>query len=838
MTLEYSFTCPLANGVHARPANNIEQVASQFESEITITNCRNAQKANAKSVLSIISSDIKCNDVCDITISGPNEQEALKSLRKFFEYDFEHCDDNLEEVELSAGEKMLPVSLVNTGAKLYEGTAVSNGISKGILMNLGGFRVPQELEKQGEISVEDELCRYHNAVKVVKADLTESLGGSQSKTEKSILQAHVSLIADIELTDKIVGFIKNGGHNIAGATRLAVEYFTGVLNQTGNSLLQERILDIQDVCSQLLIKVYGLDFQNHITLEEDTICIADNLTPSQFLSLDKKRLKGLVLCQAGTTSHTVILARSFGIPAITGVKGTIGIDRMGQPGILDGNIGVLVTNLNDEAERFYDRQIEVQKKRYQRNRQYLDNESLTADGKHLSVFSNISLSQECDSVFNDGAEGVGLFRTEMLFLASDESPTEEQQFNSYRAAVESAQGKTVIIRTLDIGGDKKVAYLDLPEEDNPFLGYRAVRIYKEYEELFKTQLRAILRASAYGKAQMMIPMVSCIEEIIWVKEKIEQVQLELDESKVAYDPDLPLGIMVEIPSTAYIIDKFCQYVDFFSIGTNDLLQYFLGSDRVNEKLTSLNNPLHPSFLKFLRQIVKQANKHKKWIGICGEMASNPDWLPIMIGLGLDEISVSGPCIAEIKRRMSLLKSRQCEDFLDTLVSCETAEKVGQAVETFNSNLLNYDVIDEEMIIVDSSSNNKHEAIKEAVDNLYVNHRCSCPVKLENHIWQREQVYSTGLGHGIAIPHCRSGAVTSNSICIVKLDDPVEWGSIDDKPVKIVIMLVIRDSEEEDVHMKIFSKLARKIMHEDFREALLNHSRPEELLKYFKNELGI
>jgi phosphoenolpyruvate-protein phosphotransferase len=838
MTLEYSFTCPLANGIHARPANDIEQVVSQFDSEVMITNRRNAQKANARSVLSIISSDIKYNDACDISIDGPNKQEALESLRKFFEYDLEHCDDDLEDAELFAGEKMLPVSLVNTGAKLYEGTAVSRGIGKGVLINLDGFSVGQELEEQNGISAEDELGRYYEAVTVVKDRLITRSASSISKTERSILKTHVSLVVDVKLNDKIVGFIKKNGHNIAGAIRLAVEYFSDVFNKIDNPLLQERILDIQDICSQLLSEVYGLDFQNSITLEQDAICIADNLTPSQFLALDKKLLKGLVLCHAGTTSHTVILSRSFGIPTITGVKGRVTIDRLGQQGIIDGNIGVLVTSLNDETERFFCRQIEIQKKLYQRNRQCLDKENITADGKQLSVFSNISMPQECESVFDDGAEGVGLFRTEMLYLASDEAPTEGQQFDSYRAAVESAQGKTVIIRTFDIGGDKKVAYLDLPEEENPSLGYSAVRIYKEYEGLFKTQLRAILRASAYGKVWVMIPMVSCVQEVTWVKKKVEQVKSELDESKVAYDPDLPLGIMVEIPSAADIIDKFSEYVDFFSIGTNDLLQYFIDSDRVNEKLTSLNNPLHPSFLKLLRQIVKQAKDHNKWIGICGEMASNPDWLPIMIGLGLDEISVSSPCIAEIKRRLSLLNSRQCSDMLEKLILCETAEKAGQAIEKFNLNLLNYDVIDEEMIIVDSSSNNKHEVIKEAVDNLYVNHRCTCPVKLENHIWQREQVYSTGLGYEIAIPHCRSNAVTSNSICVVKLRTPVEWGSTDNKPVKIVIMLVVRDSETENVHMKLFSKLARKIMRKEFRKELLNHSRSDELLEYLKKELEV
>src|SRR5207248_6656521 len=338
--------------------------------------------------------------------------------------------------------------------------------------------------------------------------------------------------------------------------------------------------------------------------------------------------------------------------------------------------------------------------------------------------------------------------------------------------------RPVIIRTIDVGGDKPVAHLNLPAESNPFLGYRGMRIYAEHRELFRTQFRALLRASAFGKLQVMAPMVSTIEEVIWLKAQVAQSQEELRGQNIQFDPAMPVGIMIEVPSVAFILDQLSAELDFFSIGTNDLNQYFLAVDRDNAKVAALSSVCHPSFIRFLKHIVDGVHANGKWIGMCGEMAGDVRNLPILVGLGLNEISASASQVPALKERISKLSAKSCEELLSRVIACTQAEQVNKILAEEHPSQNSESLLDSNLVIVDSDSESKEEAIRELIDSLFVAGRTEDPDRLEDVVWAREAAYSTGLGHGFAIPHCRSDLINANSIAILKLRRPIEWNSLD------------------------------------------------------------
>lgn len=563
-------------------------------------------------------------------------------------------------------------------------------------------------------------------------------------------------------------------------------------------------MDVQDVCTALLKEIYGDIIKPAKVLPDmPSICIADNFTPSQFMSLDRKFLKGLVLANAGTTSHTIILARSFGIPTITGVAN---LDKIsGTEVIVDGDLGILVSEISEPVKRYY----ELEKKKISAKKQQLQKFiNSPGAGGQIEVGANVSGADEIAAAVNFGADGVGVFRTEMIFLGRESAPTEHEQFEIYKKAALNANGRPVIIRSIDIGGDKHFDYLKIPAEANPFLGYRAVRIYDEFSEIIRNQLRAILRASAFGKLQLMIPMVSCVEEVRQVKKILAEIRTQLDSEKAAYDKTMQVGIMVEVPSAVFIIEQLAREIDFFSIGTNDLLQYFVAADRQNERVSRLYTPLHPSFIRFLKRIVDDVHTSGKWVGMCGEMAGDIQNIPILVGLGLDEISLSASNIPAIKATISQADPNQCRNLIETAIQCSTIEEVQRLMQKgLNSSKL-LPIIDANLIILDSDSRSRHEVIKETVDNLYVFDRTEQPAAVEEEIWKREGVYSTGLGYGFAVPHCSCDGILANCISIVKLRHAVDWNSADSKPVDIVIMLAIKSSEKDQTHMQIFSRLAQ------------------------------
>jgi fructose-specific phosphotransferase system IIA component len=377
--------------------------------------------------------------------------------------------------------------------------------------------------------------------------------------------------------------------------------------------------------------------------------------------------------------------------------------------------------------------------------------------------------------------------------------------------------------------------LKLPAEENPFLGYRAVRIYAEFESLFRTQIRALIRASAHGKLKILIPMVATIDEVRWVKKIVAEEQSRCDGDKLSFDKAMEIGVMIEVPSAALAVDALGREVDFFSIGTNDLLQYFMAVDRANPRVAGLYNPLQPAFLRLLKQTVDAARAQKKWTGLCGEMGGQPRFLPLLIGLGLDEISVASPGIAHLKSEFATINFSDCRQLLDSALNCATANEVAVLLEEFASRHP-APLLDADLIIVDSDAVTREEAIKQAVSQLYVLGRTQNPHAVEETIWEREKVYSTGFGHGFAMPHCKTNAVQSNSLVLLKLRAPVAWPSLDNEPVGVMILLAMRETNSPAEHMKIFAKLARQVMNEEFRARLQSEPDPKKICAFLLEKL--
>lgn len=654
-------------------------------------------------------------------------------------------------------------------------------------------------------------------------------------TASAILEAHRSLATDTSLRQHLLSGV-NRGLSCAQAIIATANHFCDTFSRSSSTYLQERVLDVRDVCYQLLQHIYGeARFPSPGQLTQPSVCLADDLTPGQFTELDKTLLKGLLLKSGGTTSHTVILARSFNIPTLVGVDNESLLQWRNQSVFIDGNAGAVVVDASDAVARYYRQEARVQQALREQQGIWLDREARTADGLRVEIAANIAHAVEAQAAFENGAEGVGLFRTEMLYMDRSSAPGENELYNIFCQALESANGRSIIVRTMDIGGDKPVEYLKIPAENNPFLGYRAVRIYEEYAVLFTTQLRAILRASAHGSLKIMILMISSMEEILWVKEKLAEAKQQLRAEHIPFDEKIPLGIMLEIPSVMFIIDQCCEEIDFFSIGSNDLTQYLLAVDRDNAKVTRHYNSLNPAFLRALDYAVQAVHRQGKWIGLCGELGAKGSVLPLLVGLGLDELSMGSPAIPATKARLAQLDSRACRQLLNQAMACRTSLEVEHLLAQFRMNQQDTPLVTPRCISLDNDWNSKEEVMKGMTDNLLLAGRCRYPRKLEADLWAREAVFSTGLGFSFAIPHSKSEHIEQSTISVARLKAPVMWG---DEEAQFIIMLTLNKHAAGDQHMRIFSRLARRIMHEDFRNALVNASSGEAIASLLQHELEL
>lgn len=833
MALVVEFTCELPNGVHARPASHVETLCNTFISQIEWHNLRTDRKGNAKSALAVIGTDTLAGDACRLVIQGEDEQNAYQQLEQWLREEFPHCDAPLAEA-INIERDPLPESLARLNPMLFRALPVCSGSAQGVLtllasLDLNALSDLPEAKDEG-----DEQLALDNGLTLLVKNIELRALDSDS-TASAILEAHRSLATDTSLRQRLLSGV-NRGLSCAQAIIATANYFCDTFSRSSSTYLQERVLDVRDVCYQLLQHIYGeARFPSPGQLTQPSVCLADDLTPGQFLELDKTLLKGLLLKSGGTTSHTVILARSFNIPTLVGVDNESLLQWRNQSVFIDGNAGAVVVDASDAVARYYRQEARVQQALREQQGIWLDREARTADGLRVEIAANIAHAVEAQAAFENGAEGVGLFRTEMLYMDRSSAPGENELYNIFCQALESANGRSIIVRTMDIGGDKPVEYLKIPAENNPFLGYRAVRIYEEYAVLFTTQLRAILRASAHGSLKIMIPMISSMEEILWVKEKLAEAKQQLRAEHIPFDEKIPLGIMLEVPSVMFIIDKCCEEIDFFSIGSNDLTQYLLAVDRDNAKVTRHYNSLNPAFLRALDYAVQAVHRQGKWIGLCGELGAKGSVLPLLVGLGLDELSMGSPAIPATKARLAQLDSRACRQLLNQAMACRTSLEVEHLLAQFRMNQQDTPLVTPRCISLDNDWNSKEEVMKGMTDNLLLAGRCRYPRKLEADLWAREAVFSTGLGFSFAIPHSKSEHIEQSTISVARLKAPVMWG---DEEAQFIIMLTLNKHAAGDQHMRIFSRLARRIMHEDFRNALVNASSGEAIASLLQHELDL
>ncbi|MBC8011126.1 MAG: PTS sugar transporter subunit IIA, partial [Burkholderiales bacterium] len=503
----------------------------------------------------------------------------------------------------------------------------------------------------------------------------------------------------------------------------------------------------------------------------------------------------------------------------------------GTPAILDAHLGLLLPRPNDAVRRYYAMEFRRLERARAATLAFREPPGTSRDGRRLPVLANVSSAEEVAAAVAQGAEGVGLFRTEMLYMDRDEPPSEDEQAAVYSAAARAAQGRPVTLRTFDIGGDKPVPYLNLPTEANPFLGHRGARLYDEFAGLLKTQLRAIFRAAAHGSVRIMAPMIACPEEMRAFRETVDAVRADFP------GVDVPVGMMIEVPSIAFAIGDCARFADFFSLGTNDLTQYFLATDRDNARVAPLYSAFHPAFLRLLRHIVDEAHAHQRPVGLCGELGEKPEALPVLLGLGLDSISLGAPRVLDTKAALAALDHSTSRAQLDALLACADRAALETRLREFRTTSAPRPLLDLALIEADSDARTKPEVIKQLAGLLADEGRTDDVGGLEEAIWRREEAYSTGFGYGFAVPHCQSAHVLAGSLAVVRLREPVEWGSLDGQPVRIAILLGMRAGDQGRDHLRVFSKLSRLVMRDEFRALLEQAADSTQLLSVLQAELA-
>lgn len=532
---------------------------------------------------------------------------------------------------------------------------------------------------------EAEVAKFNGALNTSKVELTKIRNNAEQQLgadKAAIFDAHLLVLEDPELIQPIEEKIKNENVNAAQALTDVSNQFITIFESMDNEYMAERAADIRDVSKRVLAHILGVDLPNPSIIDESVVIIGNDLTPSDTAQLNKQYVQGFVTNIGGRTSHSAIMSRSLEIPAVVGTKAITEEVEAGDIIIVDGMTGDVIVNPSDEVVAQYQEKRDNFFKDKQELQKLRDAESVTEDGHHVELAANIGTPNDLPGVVENGAEGIGLYRTEFLYMGRDQMPTEDEQFEAYKAVLEAMKGKRVVVRTLDIGGDKELPYLDLPEEMNPFLGYRAIRLCLAQPEIFRPQLRALLRASVYGKLNIMFPMVATIQEFRDAKALLEEERQNLKNEGVEVSDDIEVGIMVEIPSTAALADVFAKEVDFFSIGTNDLIQYTMAADRMSERVSYLYQPYNPAILRLVQRVIAASHAEGKWTGMCGEMAGDQTAIPLLLGLGLDEFSMSATSILKARRLIRNLSEAQMKDLAAKAVNCATSEEVVALVEDY------------------------------------------------------------------------------------------------------------------------------------------------------------
>lgn len=570
-------------------------------------------------------------------------------------------------------------------SSLLKGIAASNGIAIAKAYRL--VEPDLSFEKKNVDNAEQEVSRFQEAIATSKSELEAIRDKARvdlGEDKAQIFEAHLLVLSDPELLTPIEDKVNSENVNAEFALKETADMFVSMFESMDNEYMKERAADIRDVTKRVLSHLLGVQIANPSMVTEEVIVIAEDLTPSDTAQLNREFVKGFTTDIGGRTSHSAIMARSMEIPAVVGTKSITSSVENGDMIIVDGLNGQVHINPTPEVIEEYKKEharYEEQKAEWAK---LVNEPTVSKDGEHVELAANIGTPKDLEGVKNHGGEGVGLYRTEFLYMGRDELPSEDEQYEAYKAVLEGMEGKPVVVRTLDIGGDKELPYLNLPKEMNPFLGYRAIRLCLDEQDIFRTQLRALLKASPFGNLKIMFPMISNLQEFREAKAILEEEKEALLTNGTNVADHIEVGIMVEIPSTAVMADVFAKEVDFFSIGTNDLIQYTMAADRMNERVSYLYQPYNPAILRLVKMVIDAAHKEGKWAGMCGEMAGDEIAVPILLGLGLDEFSMSATSILKARSQIRQLNRAEMKELAEEALQLDTNDAVISAVKKATS----------------------------------------------------------------------------------------------------------------------------------------------------------
>lgn len=555
---------------------------------------------------------------------------------------------------------------------MLKGKGVSEGIGLGKVVILRNEEIKPEKVQIENVILEKE--KFYKAISKVQNEI-EELIKKISGTEKDIMQAYLMILQDPTLIQETIEIIEKEKCNAAYATEIGFNTIIQTFEEMDDPYMAARSADIADMKKKVLYKILNKEEINLSQLPSNTILITSELTTSDTAKLNLNNIAGIITEVGGVNSHMAIMARTHEIPAVVGVKQIIKQIKDGDLIAINGETGEIFINPSKEEWTRFEEIRENSKKEKEKLETYKKEISATKDGHHVELLANIGGPQDIELIMKNTAEGVGLFRSEFLYMNSEDFPTEKEQFEAYKKVAEKLQNKRIVIRTLDIGGDKNLKYMKLPKEDNPFLGYRAIRIFLDNISLFKVQLRAILRASAYGNLEIMIPMISSIEELRESKKIIQEVKDELRTKQIPFNENIEIGIMIEIPSAALMAEELAKECDFFSIGTNDLIQYTIAVERGNEKVSSLYTHFHPAVIRLIKSTIDGAHKNNILCGMCGEAAGDPMFIPLLIGLGLDEFSMNANKILQARKLIRELNFQDCKQIAQEILKLNYTEEI-------------------------------------------------------------------------------------------------------------------------------------------------------------------
>lgn len=827
---ELRFGFPLAEGLHARPAAALRDRAQTLAAEATWTNLRNGRSAPLGSILGLLATETGAGDPCLLRVVGPRAATALASLEGFLRGPFLVLDAAPEPAAVPPS--AVPGFLHRPDAVWRAGVALAPGLGRGPARFLGAARATADAAA-GTVDPVRERAALVAALEGLKRALRAEARRAGHPAERGILAAHAALLEDEGWTGAMLHGVVQEGLTAAAALRRATEGAVRPLQRASSVRVAERAQDLRGLAECLEERLPGQG-SRRVTAPRPGVLIAEQLPPSRLLALDRTGLAGLVLGDGGASSHTAILARALGIPCIGGLPGLRTVLREGQPVLLDGHRGLLLVDPPADLAGRLEQEEQRRQERGARLAARAADPAATADGHPVAVLANVSGPDEAAFAIGRGADGIGIFRTELPFLDREEAPSEDEQAELYTQVLRAAAGRPVVLRLLDAGGDKPMPFLRLPVEANPFLGLRGVRWYPLQPQLVRTQLRAALRAAGAGDLRLLVPMVSQPAEMAWVRAQLVEAGAALRAEGAFSGPLPPLGMMVEVPSTALDLAAFGTVADFFSVGTNDLVQYLFAADRDDPDLCPASRGWHPATLRLLRSAAQDARSLGRELSLCGELASDLRLLPLLLGLGLDRLSVVPAAAPEIKAAVSALDRAACQHLAGAALAAAGEAEVMALLAAFAAARPAPPLVDPDLVHLDADCASKAEAVQMLVERLVLAGRTGDADRLEAAVLAREATCSTAIGHGFAVPHAKLPDLGPGGLVLLRLRRPLDWGAADGLPVHTVLLLATDGGQ--DTHLRAFARLARRLMDDRFRAALAGVATPTAAAALLNAEL--